>query len=178
MEYASDVSRKRDYEPSLTDTSLNDHLNFLSPTLNPAELDNDALSVSSKNLRLMMLQKGDQVDGGSNVSLAPTSQNGYSGQNTGASTPRDESTDPESISRPLSRSSTTSCLSTTATKDGVEGKRHRRYGHTSYFNNVLSNMLQQQHFDDSPRLASPVPKEHDVYFDHDRDPTPLAKDEH
>lgn len=51
---------------------------------------------------------------------------------------------PESISRPWSRNSTTSCLSTTATKDGVEGKRFHRHGPTPYSTSILANMVYQQ----------------------------------
>lgn len=47
----------------------------------------------------------------------------------------------DSFSRPLSRNSTTSCLSTTATKDGIEGNRLHRHGPTSYSNNIISNMV-------------------------------------
>lgn len=45
-------------------------------------------------------------------------------------------------SRPPSRISTTSCLSTTATKDGIEGKRLHRDGPTPYSTNVIANMVQ------------------------------------
>lgn len=47
-----------------------------------------------------------------------------------------------SFSRPLSRNSTTSCLSTTATKDGIEGKRLSRHGPSQYSNNAIISMLQ------------------------------------
>lgn len=50
----------------------------------------------------------------------------------------------ESFSRPASRNSTTSCLSTTATKDGVEGKKIHRHGPSPYFSNVINNMVHQQ----------------------------------
>lgn len=48
------------------------------------------------------------------------------------------------FSRPLSRNSTTSCLSTTATKDGIEGRRFRRHGPTAYSSHIISGMMQQQ----------------------------------
>ncbi|CDO93065.1 unnamed protein product [Kluyveromyces dobzhanskii CBS 2104] len=46
------------------------------------------------------------------------------------------------ISRPLSRSSVTSGLSMTATKDGVEGRRVQRYGIPQYSLNLLNSMSQ------------------------------------
>ncbi|CUM50560.1 unnamed protein product [Debaryomyces tyrocola] len=48
----------------------------------------------------------------------------------------------ESCSRQLSRNSTTSCLSTTATKDGIEGKKLHRHGPTQYSSNIIANMIQ------------------------------------
>lgn len=51
-------------------------------------------------------------------------------------------TDP--FSRPLSRNSTTSCLSTTATKDGIEGRRFRRHDPTAYSSHIIAGMMQQQ----------------------------------
>ncbi|RCK56235.1 hypothetical protein Cantr_05017 [Candida viswanathii] len=59
----------------------------------------------------------------------------------------------DSFSRPLSRTSTTSCVSTTATKDGVEGKRFHRYGPTPYSSHILSNMLQQQQQQQQQKLS-------------------------
>lgn len=49
-----------------------------------------------------------------------------------------------SFSRPLSRNSTTSCLSTTATKDGIEGKRFHRHGPTPYSSNIIASMIHSQ----------------------------------
>jgi hypothetical protein len=49
------------------------------------------------------------------------------------------------FSRPLSRNSTTSCLSTTATKDGIEGRRFRRHGPTTYSSNIIANMIHLQY---------------------------------
>lgn len=48
----------------------------------------------------------------------------------------------ESYSRPLSRNSTTSCLSTTATKDGIEGRKLHRHGPTQYSSNIIASMIQ------------------------------------
>ncbi|KAG7195578.1 uncharacterized protein KQ657_003345 [Scheffersomyces spartinae] len=50
----------------------------------------------------------------------------------------------EPISRPLLRTSTTSCLSTTATKDGIEGKKLHRHGPTPYSSSVIASMIQHQ----------------------------------
>ncbi|RLV92689.1 hypothetical protein JA1_003022 [Spathaspora sp. JA1] len=50
----------------------------------------------------------------------------------------------DSLSRPISRSSTTSCLSTTATKDGIEGRKFHRYGPTAYSSNIIANMVHNQ----------------------------------
>lgn len=60
----------------------------------------------------------------------------------------------ESCSRPLSRNSTTSCLSTTATKDGIEGKKLHRYGPTQYSSNIIANMIQNSN------LYPPPPPPH------------------
>lgn len=43
----------------------------------------------------------------------------------------------------LSRNSTTSCLSTTATKDGIEGRRIHRQGPNPYSNQIISNMIRR-----------------------------------
>ncbi|EER31641.1 predicted protein [Candida tropicalis MYA-3404] len=59
------------------------------------------------------------------------------------------------FSRPLSRASTTSCVSTTATKDGVEGRRFHRHGPTPYSSHILSNMLQQQQQQQQQQKISP-----------------------
>ncbi|KAI5955712.1 hypothetical protein KGF54_001214 [Candida jiufengensis] len=48
--------------------------------------------------------------------------------------------------RPLSQNSTTSCLSTTATKDGIEGRRLYRNNHLNqYTTNLINNNNQQQY---------------------------------
>lgn len=112
----------------------------------------DNYSVSSRNLKLMMMQKGEVYEAqnsSTNISLAS------SGSDYQAPLPNDAATYnsdvsqngmflAESFSRPLSRNSTTSCLSTTATKDGVEGKKLHRHGPTPYFSSVIANMLLQQ----------------------------------
>lgn len=54
----------------------------------------------------------------------------------------------ENISRPQSRNSTTSCLSTTATKDGIEGKRLSRHAPKALFGNLMGHK--------PPRLALPL----------------------
>ncbi|EGV64397.1 hypothetical protein PSN45_003722 [Yamadazyma tenuis] len=41
----------------------------------------------------------------------------------------------------LSRNSTTSCLSTTATKDGIEGRKFHRKGPKAYSNHIISSMI-------------------------------------
>lgn len=74
----------------------------------------------------------------------------------------------ETNSRPLSRNSTTSCLSTTATKDGVEGKKLHRSGPTAYSSNIIVSMLQnqgqlQQQQQPQPRSVQPQPSRY--YFD-------------
>lgn len=61
----------------------------------------------------------------------------------------------ESYSRPLSRNSTTSCLSTTATKDGIEGKKLHRHGPTQYSSNIIASMIQNSnHQPHSPLLEN------------------------
>lgn len=62
----------------------------------------------------------------------------------------------DSNSRLLSRNSTTSCLSTTATKDGIEGKKLHRHGPTHYSSNIIANMIQNaNHGQQSGKLNSP-----------------------
>ncbi|CUM47658.1 uncharacterized protein AC631_03189 [Debaryomyces fabryi] len=63
----------------------------------------------------------------------------------------------ESYSRPLSRNSTTSCLSTTATKDGIEGKKLHRHGPTQYSSNIIANMIQNSNLYPPP---PPPPSQH------------------
>lgn len=135
-----------------------------------------------------MMQKGDTFEGthsSTNASLASSNsdyQNAYiaTGANTGTSSPAfaDGAFDTEVASRPLSRNSTTSCLSTTATKDGIEGKKHHRHGHTPYFANILTNMLQQQQLNlhDSPHEApdSPDLRHDDTYSSVSAPPKPAA----
>ncbi|CAK9438786.1 uncharacterized protein LODBEIA_P30100 [Lodderomyces beijingensis] len=60
---------------------------------------------------------------------------------------------PDPYSRPLSQNSTTSCLSTTATKDGIQGKRLRRFGPSAYVSDVISNMNDQ--LQDQTSVQSP-----------------------
>ena len=45
------------------------------------------------------------------------------------------------IFRPLSQNSTTSCLSTTATKDGIEGRHIHRHGPSAYSQNIISTTI-------------------------------------
>ncbi|CAH6723250.1 hypothetical protein CLIB1444_13S03686 [[Candida] jaroonii] len=51
----------------------------------------------------------------------------------------------------LSRNSTTSCLSTTATKDGVEGRKLHRNGPNPYSNQLIANMIKNL---DDKKLAA------------------------
>lgn len=69
------------------------------------------------------------------------------------------------ISRPLSRSSVTSGLSMTATKDGIEGRQIQRYGIPQYSLNLLNSMVVQSkwkkhatsHKEDMMNLSSGPP---------------------
>lgn len=56
----------------------------------------------------------------------------------------------------LSRNSTTSCLSTTATKDGIEGRRIHRTGPNAYSNQIISNLIKNQNhkYNDSSELPA------------------------
>ncbi|PVH15107.1 uncharacterized protein CXQ87_002942 [Candidozyma duobushaemuli] len=155
----ADFSKPKSYfsdDEPISDSSYHDSPNQLrNPTpmiSTSAPSDGDNYSVSSRNLRLMMMQKGevyDQQNSSTNISLAS------SGSDYQAPIPNDPATYnydasqnglllSDSLSRPLSRNSTTSCLSTTATKDGVEGKKLHRHGPTPYFSSVIANMLSQQ----------------------------------
>ncbi|KAH3676477.1 hypothetical protein WICPIJ_009103 [Wickerhamomyces pijperi] len=70
----------------------------------------------------------------------------------------------QSISRPLSRSSMASCISTTATKDGIEGKRidrKKKYPNSGGINGYSMNLIQrmydikqQQQQQSNPALTS------------------------
>lgn len=136
---------------SSLDGDLLSENNMLLPSAKSPDSDN--YSVTSRNLRLMALQKPSAGVGfpnsSTNVSLASTSsdyQQAFAVEDEYSS----DSSQPEvfvseSFSRPMSRNSTTSCLSTTATKDGVEGKKLHRHGPTPYFSNVIANMISHQH---------------------------------
>lgn len=119
----------------------------------------DSYSVSSKNLRIMAMQKGQlysNFNSSTNISLASS---GSDYQQTDIPNDVEYNSDSsqlelnpsDSFSRPVSRNSTTSCLSTTATKDGVEGKKLHRHGPTPYFSSVIANMILHQ-------TASPQPQ--------------------
>lgn len=107
--------------------------------------ESDSFSVLSRNLRLMALQRapGFQAstlynlpNSSTNISLASTSSDYQQGMNEieyNLDSSQPEVFVSESFSRPMSRNSTTSCLSTTATKDGIEGRRHHRYGAGPFF---------------------------------------------
>lgn len=78
----------------------------------------------------------------------------------------------DSYSRPLSRNSTTSCLSTTATKDGIEGKKLHRHGPTQYSSNIIASMIQnanhqtqnKQNFTNTDRANSPFKSSSNSYI--------------
>ncbi|CUM67854.1 uncharacterized protein PRCAT00005563001 [Priceomyces carsonii] len=72
-------------------------------------------------------------------------------------TPDDGSyTQLEAILRPSSRNSTTSCFSTMATKDGVEGKKFHRNGPTAYSNSIMASMVHQQALQNYQQLQQQV----------------------
>lgn len=112
--------------------------------------DND--SVSSQNLRFMTqsysgAEKNELFATSTNVSVASSCsdyQHPFVADTDSFSLATNQGLIPESISRPESRNSMTSCLSTTATKDGVEGKKIHRHGPSPYFSNVIKNMANQQ----------------------------------
>ncbi|EAZ63767.2 hypothetical protein PICST_52416 [Scheffersomyces stipitis CBS 6054] len=83
-----------------------------------------------------------------NLSLASTAsdyqQNYTDDPSETLSTPPPDYLQADPFSRPISRNSTTSCLSTTATKDGIEGKRFHRHGPTTYSSNIIANMIHSQ----------------------------------
>lgn len=96
----------------------------------------DVTSVLLKNLRIMALQKGPGSDfyplqsSSTNISLASSGsdyQQVYIRDTDAYSSDSSQlEPAPDGVSRPWSRNSNTSCLSTTATKDGIEGKRLHR----------------------------------------------------
>ncbi|ODV93847.1 hypothetical protein PACTADRAFT_4747 [Pachysolen tannophilus NRRL Y-2460] len=70
------------------------------------------------------------------------------------------------ISRPLSRSSTTSGMSVTAFKDGIEGKRIHRNGIPNYPHNLILNMFDNTNNNSSNRLNGSLPRSiHSNYHD-------------
>lgn len=91
----------------------------------------DDASVLLKNLRLAALQKGHDFyplqSSSTNVSLASSGSDYQQAYMRDTGYTSDSSQADPGFSRPWSRNSNTSCLSTTATKDGIEGKRHHRY---------------------------------------------------
>lgn len=132
------------------------------------------LSISSRNLRTLngTLQAAPmyQLSSSTNISIASsTSEYQHTGSEISeASQVPDDAKDYEGLAavgsdrntrdplqfeenRPVSRNSTTSCLSTTATKDGVEGKRFHRYGPSPYSAAAIQNMLH------SHSVADPSP---------------------
>lgn len=150
--YDSESIIGQESEPSMR----NDFMPTKPPFRDPRDLrdrDADSFSVSSKNLRIMALQRGtgdlyDPRSSSTNVSLASSGsdyqqsfipdQDAYlleASQNDGGI---------GEISRPASRNSTTSCLLTTATKDGVEGKKLHRHGPTPYSSSVIADMISHQ----------------------------------
>lgn len=127
----------------------------------------DNYSVSLKNLRIMALQKGasdnfEIQSSSTNISLASSESDYQQAFNTDQEYLLDSSqretgnSEALEISRPVSRNSTTSCLSTTATKDGVEGKKLHRHGPTPYFSNVIANMISHQH--QNPAVSQRAPE--------------------
>ncbi|KAJ9095462.1 hypothetical protein QFC19_007572 [Naganishia cerealis] len=139
------------------------------------------LSVSSRNLRTLndtMVQPPNnklmyKQDSSTNISIASSSsdyQNNVNDLNdvtnlsvditSDTSSPAGMDRNQETVqfegSRPMSRNSTTSCLSTTATKDGVEGKRFHRYGPSPYSAAIIQNMIQTHNLqeDYSPSYAA------------------------
>lgn len=139
--------------------------------------DND--SVSSQNLRYMDQThlgavKNDLFPTSTNESVASSCsdyQHPFAADTDSFSLATNQGIVSESFSRPASRNSTTSCLSTTATKDGVEGKKIYRHGPLPYFTNVINNMvhLQQQQL-------QPVPQRAPGYLGTQEIPRPLKAD--
>lgn len=113
----------------------------------------DNFSVTSRNLRIMAIQKGttgltNLPSSSTNISLASSGSDyqqvyipdldGYNSDSSQAGIAGSDS-----FSRPLSRNSNISNFSTTATKDGVEGKRWV-HGLTPYMSQGTSGALHQQ----------------------------------
>lgn len=115
-------------------------------------------SVSSQNLRFMAQSdsgagKNELFATSTNVSVASSCsdyQHPFVADTDSFSLATNQGVISESISRPGSRNSMTSCLSTTATKDGVEGKKIHRHGPSPYFANVINNMVHLQQANTQP----------------------------
>lgn len=125
------------------------HMNVDTPEeLDPFQSDDQKSngSLSSKNLTPYSQSTRFEPEFGQNK-MGIDSTNGsissFSDNNDGTTMPPSENHSPQ-IEPPtptLSRNSTTSCLSTTATKDGVEGRKLHRNGPTAYTNTIISNMI-------------------------------------
>lgn len=126
------------------------HMNVDTPEeLDPFQSDDQKSngSLSSKNLTPYSQSTRFEPEFGQNK-MGIDSTNGsissFSDNNDGTTMPPSENNLSPQIEPPtptLSRNSTTSCLSTTATKDGVEGRKLHRNGPTAYTNTIISNMI-------------------------------------
>lgn len=180
--YSGKVNLDREgMDPFVDDDDMEDiHDKIGSPSSHVSNL-----SVSSRNLRTLndtMVQPSNNKllykhDSSTNISIASSSsdyQNNVSDLNDVANLSVDipsDSSSPAGLdrnlqetvqyegSRPMSRNSTTSCLSTTATKDGVEGKRFHRYGPSPYSAAIIQNMIQTHNLQDdyAPSYAAKPP---------------------
>ncbi|EGW34709.1 uncharacterized protein SPAPADRAFT_63942 [Spathaspora passalidarum NRRL Y-27907] len=113
-------------------------------------------SVTSKNLKALDNQRVKFNDtNGTNLSLVST-ESDYQRILEDSTSLLSPDFVGDSLSRPISRSSTTSCLSTTATKDGIEGRRFHRYGPTAYSSNIIANMVHSQQL--QGKIAIPEPR--------------------
>lgn len=123
-------------EPETADSHKHKH----KPKLAPKDTDArdrpelvaaDDASALLRNLHLAALQKGHDFyplqSSSTNVSLASSGSDYQQTYMRDTGYTSDSSQADPGFSRPWSRNSNTSCLSTTATKDGIEGKRHHRY---------------------------------------------------
>ncbi|KAG2731936.1 hypothetical protein G9P44_005523 [Scheffersomyces stipitis] len=136
-----DMSSRYSHDSNYSITSKNLRTLSESFTQQQPNTNKEYLSATDAN------NKGRQFSD-TNLSLASTAsdyqQNYTDDPSETLSTPPPDYLQADPFSRPISRNSTTSCLSTTATKDGIEGKRFHRHGPTTYSSNIIANMIHSQ----------------------------------
>lgn len=148
---------------------MRSHKNIIAGSSHDASLlpMSDNNSVTSQNLRYLNQSeaytgRNELFPTSTNVSVVSSCsdyQHPFSADTDSFSLATNQGQGLDNISRPVSRNSMTSCLSTTATKDGIEGKKIHRHGPSPYFANVINNTVHHQ----QQPSAQPVPLRNQSY---------------